>query len=362
MTVAAPLTIDSSLAQRLRAVADILLEPDSTVGPAGSDWDDVGDLLYRLVEDVRRRPSAPRMWLLFTTISTVMPDAVDVEEALRMFELQSVDEAMHWLMEACLGAALVFGNPKLALQIVRDAVVVEVDFSARDNLHTGIQRVTRALLPRWHREHQIVPVAWAPGFGLTRTLAADEADRVLRWHGGVGDEENLSRSAVDTAAWTLVVPWNCDFVLAEVPSRLVCERLAALAQHSGNRVVAIGYDCIPVVSADMVPVAEPNRFVRYLSIVKHMRRVAGISASATAEFAGFAHALPAQGLPGPEVFECLLADRAHRRGRAGAASGRPEWQRPRSCASAAWNRARITRPFSTPPNRCGAKDCSSTSG
>ncbi len=135
---------------------------------------------------------------------------------------------MHWLLDVCLNAAVVFGNPLLELQIVRDGVVVEVDFSARYNLHTGIQRVTRALLPRWNRDHDIVPVAWAPGFGMMRTLAADEADRVLRWHGGVGDETNVSRSSVDTAAWALVVPWNCVVVLAEVPFRNACERLAAL--------------------------------------------------------------------------------------------------------------------------------------
>ena len=70
---------------------------------------------------------------------------------------------MHWLLESCLGAAIDFGNPLLELRIVRDAVLVEVDFSARFNLHTGIQRVTRALLPRWDRDHAIMPVAWAPG-------------------------------------------------------------------------------------------------------------------------------------------------------------------------------------------------------
>ncbi len=60
----------------------------------------------------------------------------------------------------------------------------------------------------------------------------------------------------------------------------------------------------------MVPTAEPNRFVRYLSIVKHMRRVAGISDAAAQEFRGFAHAVTAQGLLGPDVAECLLPTEA----------------------------------------------------
>src|SRR5690606_18585727 len=52
---------------------------------------------------------------------------------------------------------------------------------------------------------------------------------------------------------------------------------------------------------------EPNQFVRYLTVVKHARRVAGISGSATAEFRGFADAVRAQGLPGPQVAEVMLA-------------------------------------------------------
>jgi glycosyltransferase involved in cell wall biosynthesis len=303
VTVTLDPVVDTALTQRLRSVAEVLLVDDTS---PQSSWEDLADLLHLLVADVHRNPTPARMWLLCTAISTVMPDAVDVREALRTFELSTVDEAMHWLMELCLGTALAFGNPLLELQIVRDAVIVEVDFSARFNLHTGIQRVTRAVLPRWDRDHDVIPVAWAPGYGAFRTLAADESDRVLRWHGGPGDAANTSVSSLDTQAWAIVVPWNCVVVIAEVPSRLVCERLAGVAEHSGNHVVGIGYDCIPVVSADMVPLAEPNRFVRYLSIVKHMRRVAGISAAAAAEFAGFARALPAQGLLGPEVFECLL--------------------------------------------------------
>ena len=88
--------------------------------------------------------------------------------------------------------------------------------------------------------------------------------------------------------------------------RYAADRLAALAQYSGNALVAVGYDCIPVVSADLVPAAESERFPRYLSALKFARRIAGISTSAAVEFGGFASALPAQGLTPPIVFECRL--------------------------------------------------------
>ena len=99
-------------------------------------------------------------------------------------------------------------------------------------------------------------------------------------------------------------------VLAETPPQAACERLAALAQYSGNTVVAVGYDCVPIVSADMVPAADTQRFAGYLSVLKHTRRIAGISRSATTEFRGFGSALAAQGLPGPTIIECPLPTQA----------------------------------------------------
>ena len=84
----------------------------------------------------------------------------------------------------------------------------------------------------------------------------------------------------------------------------------ALAEHSGNRLVGIGYDCIPVVSADLVPLAEPNRFVRYLSVVKHMKRVAGISASATGSSAASPTRCRPRACPGPTCFRMRLPTEA----------------------------------------------------
>jgi glycosyltransferase involved in cell wall biosynthesis len=46
--------------------------------------------------------------------------------------------------------------------------------------------------------------------------------------------------------------------------------------------------------------------VKYLSVVKHTDRVAGISAAATEEFAGFVSAVSAQGLPGPSTISVPL--------------------------------------------------------
>jgi glycosyltransferase involved in cell wall biosynthesis len=64
---------------------------------------------------------------------------------------------------------------------------------------------------------------------------------------------------------------------------------------------AVGYDAIPFISADLRPFGEPNAFASYLTVLKYADRVCAVSESAASEFAGYAHALAAQGLPGPRV-------------------------------------------------------------
>jgi glycosyltransferase involved in cell wall biosynthesis len=187
------------------------------------------------------------------------------------------------------------------IQLVTEQVVVDVDHSARHDLHTGVQHVVRRTIPLWARDHSLVLAAWATTSGGLRTLSEHETARVLSWNGG---SANGSAAA---SAQALIVPWRTVVVLMETPGGEAGDRLAALAQYSGNSVVAVGYDCIPVVSADLVPASESERFARYLSILKFARRIAGISHSATAEFAGFGAALAAQGLPSPSIFACPMA-------------------------------------------------------
>jgi glycosyltransferase involved in cell wall biosynthesis len=298
---------DIALASRLRTVAPVLLEDEV---PADADpWGQAARLLDAFTRSVQRDLDPARMWLLYTAVSTVYPEADEMSAVLRMFELLTPEEAMLWLLERCFLVGRHGGRPELELDLLTDSVLVEVDFSARHEIHTGIQRVVRSTLPRWHRDRQITPVAWTPERGALRTLLDDEADRVLRWrghHARPREATSVAADGEDGPGWRLVVPWRSAVVLPEVPARDTCDRLATMAQFSGNRVVAIGYDCIPIVSADMVPLVEPNRFVRYLTVVKHVRRVAGISISATAEFRGFAQMLATQGLPGPHVIECAL--------------------------------------------------------
>ena len=189
----------------------------------------------------------------------------------------------------------------MSLCLVSNRVVVDVDHTAQHDLHTGIQQVVRRTLPLWARHYPIELVVWTESRRGLRQLRGEETRRVLYW----GSDSQKDGHASDSAN-ALIVPWRTVVVLPEIPPRSSSDRLAALARDSGNHVVAIGYDCIPASSADLVAPEEPAKFSRYLTIIKHSRRVAGISKSAATEFRGFANALSAQGLSGPTVTECAL--------------------------------------------------------
>jgi glycosyltransferase involved in cell wall biosynthesis len=286
--------VAQALGQRLSAAAGLLLPAP---GPDLAD-EPGSELLLSLIEAVQHQLSADRVWLLCTAVFGVFPRSpADVASCARFLELASPAEAFFGLLDRAIDDdPLAAGNH--TLQLVSDAVIVDVDHSARHQLHTGIQQVVRRTLPLWLDEHPVLPVAWHTGGGGWRPLSPSERRRAT---GGV-----VPTGALDAAPSTLVVPWRTVVVLLETPGAEVCERVAAVARCSGSSVVAVGYDCIPVVSADLVPPVEAGRFTRYLSALKHFRRIAAISHSAATEFGGFASTLALQGLSPPEVVACPL--------------------------------------------------------
>jgi glycosyltransferase involved in cell wall biosynthesis len=302
MTVAAvPLLPENAtgvLAQRLRAAAEYLIPGSEALEAATPDT--TGTLLSALVDSVHCQPSASRLWLLYTAVASAFPTEDDVLEGLRFFELSSVSESTIWLLESCYDSSVARGAPELTMEVASGRVVVDVDFSAQHELNTGIQRVVRQTMSRWCLRHDVILTAWTGGGGALRELVDKEKDRILRWDARLAATSPLSRPE------HLVVPWQATMVLPEVAAPSLCPSLAALAQYSGNEVVIVGHDTIPVLSADLMPVVEPNRFVRFLTVVKHATRVAAVSRSAAAEFQGFTDTLVTQGLSGPIVSACPL--------------------------------------------------------
>jgi glycosyltransferase involved in cell wall biosynthesis len=295
----------AALEQRLRAVAEVVL--DKPPAPTTDAAEDAAALLSALVDRARDTLRPDLAWLLHTAVSGHLPFSDDVEELLRHLELATDStDAEIWLLRHAKDAIAEHGEVDHPIRVVTDAVVVDVNFTSQHDKHTGIQRVTREVCPRWNASHDITLTAWLSSETAMRTLVGREEAKVLAWAGRGPDAADDEVRENDTRP-TVVVPWRSTVVLPEVAQGRTSRPLAALAQYSGNAVVAIGYDAIPVVSADMRPVSEPNQFVGYLTVIKHSRRVAGISSSAAAEFRGFADAVRAQGIAGPDVTEVMLA-------------------------------------------------------
>jgi glycosyltransferase involved in cell wall biosynthesis len=292
-----PERVVTAVAQRLRAVFEVLLAgpPPAVDDNLERDAGTVLDLLVRAVHDA---PTPDRVWLLYAGVAGTLPIVDDVVEGVRVFQLAGPVEATGWLLDTVLADAPDTAGHEIA--VVTDSVVVDVDHSAGHEPPTETHQVARRVLPIWARDHDIVPVAWAGLQRAPRTLSGAEGQDVMRC-----EEDEPAPLATATRPVT-VVPWRTVVVLPETPSPEACRRLAALAQCSGNALVAIGYDCIPAVSADLAPLAEPDRFARYLTVIKHARRLAGVSHTAATEFRGFVDALAAQGLPGPQIVTCPL--------------------------------------------------------
>lgn len=312
-----------ALDQRLGAVRPHLV-------PATAALEDrsAAEILPALLAACRTSGTRQGLWLMLTAVAGAWPDEEDIRRAARLLpesdtaagELRLLDILFEMAADS-VGA--------YELDVVEDAVLVDVDFCARHDVHTGIQRVVRETVPRWDVEHDVLPVAWTDSYTALRRLHPDEVPNVMAYVPRETPELPFSkRPVLATSATRLVVPLRSTIVLPEIPEPEASDVYAAAEQWSGNRLVAVGYDMIPVVSADLRPGYEATRFVRYLNLVKHADAVACISRSSVSEFTGFAQALPAQGLPGPRVVEVLLPASAPD-GAVASASEEPPSTRPR---------------------------------
>jgi glycosyltransferase involved in cell wall biosynthesis len=301
-----------AVAQRLSAVAQVLettrpgAEPPA--GRTGAHSRDASVLLDWVVNVVHAQPTREHMWLLLVALSGDYPSAEMVQDGIRHFELSTLTESTIWTMDQCFDVVHSTRNGGREIQLVNGGVVIDVDHTARNDLHTGIQQVIRSTMPHWAREHDVTFAAWTDGGAALRPLVVTELARVIEWSGprtAPVAEPTVRRDRAGDQA-PILVPWRCVVVLPDVSMADALDPLIGLARCTTNRLVAVGYDCIPAISADMVPVGGANRFIRYLSAAKYMRRIAAISESAAVEFQGFVDALPTQGLTGPVVIECEL--------------------------------------------------------
>lgn len=267
-------------------------------------------LLPRLLRRARETPHPSTLWLIFTAVAGRFPTADNVRRLQRAMSLDSLEEVERTVLLMARKSA---GSARmdLPMRIVTDPIV-DVNSSGRLDYQTGIQRVVRETVSRWAEQHVIELAIWTDAYTAFRSPAPQEIERVLRFGGDPAHD-------VDEIPYVqeLLVPWNTVVVLPDVPIGGPSEALTGIALCSGNQLCAVGYDVIPITSAETRPLQDAMAAGEWLVPLKAAHRIAGISTSATAEFTGFAQMLAAQGLRGPMVREVKLPD-----------STAPSWFRP----------------------------------
>lgn len=304
------MAVGTDLSARWAALLARLVEIAPHLGVPLAPGLSASEALDTLARAVRETEDIHQIWLLHVGITATFPTPGDLGRLKRHLILSTPATAMLQALAGTIDAGSRTFAGLRTLRVVTGEVLVDVDFCARWEHNTGIQRVVRHTVPHWQddssRRHRLV--AWAQDSSAYVDLTERQEDRVLRWSDRRFEKKvdpRVSDDDLDTA--DIVVPFNCTLIVAEVPAEAVCAELACIAQSSPNRVALVGYDTIPLASADTLPDAESERFAKYLTVVKHSDVVAGISESASDEFRGFVDALPGQGLVGPEVVAISLA-------------------------------------------------------
>jgi glycosyltransferase involved in cell wall biosynthesis len=278
-------------ATRVRALLEFWGVPSDDSAPAD-------ELFARLERELDAEASSSRVWETLAALRVQLPTRDEVLSLRRSIRLNGASQALSELPPAVNTTP--FGEVGFTLTVT-NGVVVDVHHTARVARTTGIQRVVRETVGRWIRQGTATPVVWSEHQRALRLLTQKELDGVL---GVTPFDEEVDEAAVHT----LVVPLGGTFVEAELAAETwQTERLGPLGQFSTSRLVAIGYDTVPVTSTETSDGGIAERFPRYLDALAWAERIATISDAAATEFRGWRRMLAASGRQGPEIETVFLA-------------------------------------------------------
>lgn len=228
--------------------------------------------------------------LAWATLSILLKRFPSVEECEELLNLASSGRAQEYLLRS-IRKWPILASPKIHL--LRDAVVVDVDTTARTAVTTGIQRVVREVLKRWHRRNLSLAV-WDEKKGFMCFPTREQETNALS--GGLAVGTHSARKP------TVIVPLNSEIVVLELATEVKrTERLAALARFSNNRLRIVGHDCVPLTSAETTAPGMGGAFLKGLSMAKAATTIASTSASSHEEYSGWARSLSGLGVAGPQI-------------------------------------------------------------
>jgi len=241
----------------------------------------------RCAELVRGKGDAG-IWLALAVIRAELPTPEELVGARRSLRLAG-DRAFIQNLAKHVPPRL----KKRSVEVVSDRVVVDVQHTAKTGLATGIQRVARNTILRWSQSHDILLVGWNDAGTAMRRL--NEAEQQNALHGGAPQ-----RGATDETH--VIVPWQTVYLLPELATESErTRRIQALAGSHSNRSGVIGFDTVPLTSAETVGPGMSTAFAKNLRAVAEMDAVAAISRTAATEYSGWAGTLVGIGTTGPDV-------------------------------------------------------------
>lgn len=237
-------------------------------------------------------------WLALAVLSAQLPTAADVVDARRAAQLRGPGE----ILAAARGLTTVASTVRDVV-VVTDRTLVDIGDLVLSPLATGIQRVARNVGTAWRTTRDFDAVAWTADHDALRLVDERTRDAALD-----GRPHPVEVVAPGTARpETVVVPWRCTYVLPELavqPRR--CAALQALARFSPTRCGLIGFDCVPLTSAETSAHGFAAVFALNLAAAAEFDVVATISGAAATEYEGWREMISGAGLAGPRIEPLLL--------------------------------------------------------
>ncbi len=296
-TTALAVTIDARGSHRRRALRERIALVVETLGTAPPPKSSTAELLSLLTHALRE-PTPDRLWLTLAVVRGSLPTPDAVLAATRAARLDgplaALSAAVTWPRS---GWPFTHG-PWPKVRVVTDEVLVDLHHTARTGLATGIQRVARQTAQRWDRDHDVTLVGWSPDLRALRPLDRGERDNAL--HGtGIGPRPGRPTE--------ILVPWHCRYVLPELmtePER--ARALQGVLRFSGSTGSMIGFDCVPLTSAETIADGMGYGFSMMLTAIASGQRIATISEAAAVEYRGWRSMLSGAGISGPEISAITL--------------------------------------------------------
>jgi len=210
-----------------------------------------------------------RSWsyLILAVLRTRIPPADDVVAFARRWQSEGLPVAIAPELRRA-------GRGRGPVARVVNATLVDVTDTSRSPYTTGIQRVARETVAAWKQSIEVCEVCFDPDTGRLRARSDNSP----------------------------VVPFGGRFVLPEIAvERARSTAIASIARFSRSATLAIGFDCIPMTTAETCGPGMPGAFAHYLSTLARFDVVTPISAAAGDEFRGWRRMLVGVGLEGPRI-------------------------------------------------------------